>query len=262
VNVPDKLRPWLVPAGAVVLLFIAAAFWNRQHRELVDARRAAEAAELRLRGQIVTTQESAGALKADVARLLAENGELKAAYDAARAAAPGAQPIHAATLSTGQVVVAAVPRPGPAPSAPAPAAEDKGSSPAAGPTAPTGAACVLAEGDKASVEVQQVTLETNEGNMLVVGTAAAWRESPLPRAKLFGGSFQSSLSKAVGLTPPTPPRWGAGGAGMCASGHGCSAGPAALLPPLRILGFQLEGVVGVTFGPQGLGVLGVGGLRF
>lgn len=254
-KLPDALRPWLLPAGGVVLLLVAAGLWNREHRQLLDARRTAEAAQLILKGQIVTTQESAGALEADVAKLLAENAELKVAYDAARAAAPGAQPVHAETLSTGQVVVATNPRPGPTIAA---AAEDKGSSPAPAVPASVGPACVLAEGDKASIEVQEVALQTREGNVLVVGTAAGWRESPLPRAMLFGGKFQSTLSDVSGLVPKTDPRWGAGGAAACLIGVGCLAGPALAIPPLRFLGLQLEATVGVLAGPQGLGAVGVG----
>jgi hypothetical protein len=257
-KLPDALRPWLLPIAALLVLLAAVALWNHQHQQLIDARRAAEAAQLQLRGQIVTAQESAGALKADVAKLLSENAGLRSAYDAARAAAPGAQPIHAGRLSTGAVEVAEAPR---AAEPPAPAAEAEGASTAAGPVGGAGqAACVLAAGDAASIEVQEVTLQTKQGNILVVGTAAAWRESA-PRARLFGGKFQSTASSASGLVPASPPRWGAGVGGLCMAA-GCAAGPVLALPPWRILGFQVETTLGVLVGGPGAGLTGSGVVRW
>lgn len=286
-----RLRPWLPPAIALLLVVAAAAFLNHQHRQLTEAQRSVEALQLEKAGQIVAHQESAKDLQAQISALTMKNGDLAASLAAARAAAPGAQAVHAATLSTGAVVVQTTPALRDDPTAPvvrtgaatagrgvqvaqngepvaagadgrAPSEKDGVQHPATmAPAATQPQACVLSNGDRASIEVQQVTLKTVAGNFLVVGTAQAYREDQGGRALLFGGAFQSALSESSGLAPPVLPRWGAGLTGSC-SGSGCSLGPALAFPPIHVLGLQLEATAGLQLGAGGVALTGTAIARF
>lgn len=253
-TIPDALKTLLIKgAVALLIVFAAVAAWNHQHRALTDALRAAEAAQLKLKGQIVTEQESAKQLRATVAVLLAKNADLAKAYADAQKAAPGAKPIYAGTLNTGGVKVVSAPRPQEQNPAPATASAEAAPS-SAQPIAPV---CVLAEGDTASINVEQIALQTKEGNVLAIGVGEAWRESPLPRAKLFGGPFKASVSDVSGLAPPSLPRWGPGVSAACFSA-GCSAGPALGFPPLRFTVFghavEIDASAGLLLGGLGVGV--------
>lgn len=253
----SRIKPYLLPAIGLALVLAAAAFLNRQHAQLADARRSVEALQLEKAGQIVAHAESAKDLQATVAELTKKNSDLAEALAAAHAAAPDAKAVHAAKLSTGAVVVeASEPEKATAPEGAV--GPDRGAlnsaPPARADTIPAAAgaqqACVLSIGDQASIEVDQVTLKTNAGNFLVVGTAQAYREQPGPRSLLFGGKFQSALSDSSGLALPPAPRWGAGLTGACSS-SGCALGPALAFPPLRVFGFQLEATAGLPIGAGG-----------
>lgn len=290
VRIPDAIRPLLIN-GAVVLaiVFAGVAVWNHQHRELSDARRAMEAAELDRLGLIRSHEKTVAGLNEKIAAM-AKDPRLAAALAEAKAAAPGAKATQAGTYSTGSVVVHAAPETikeenHGSPQAPQAAAGARGiqdgqvleegarmqgpplESERAAQTATGGVAssspsssCVLSSGDQASIAVDVVTFETKLGNTFIVGVATAWRETPAPRTQLFGGKFQSALSDVSGLAPPSLPRWGAGLAAACLGF--CAAGPAVAFPPLHVFSLQLEANLGALVSDRGFGVAGTAVIRW
>lgn len=258
------LRPWMVLLFFALAVWLGVVVWNYQDRQLASARADAEAAQLALKGQIVDHEETAKALRATVADLAAHNTDLAAALAQAKAAAPDATLLSAERFSTGEVGVletGSVPgrrtepadRRSPEGAVVGPRVAPAGPSTANLPAdAASSKPCALSPGDRASIEVEEITLQTKAGNVLVVGTATAYRESPLPRQALFGGKFQSNASSTSDLAPPAPPRWGVGLGGVCFIG-GCDAGPIAALPPARLFGFQIEAGVGLLAGAHGFG---------
>lgn len=267
--------PWKTLAIALAGVALLAFGWAREHRMLSDALRGKEASELALRGEIVAEQETSKSLKADAAKLLAENELIKEAYEQALKDAPGAEVESVEVLKTAPVRVAASPREAPAGSDPdhppapprcdvplKPAGAGGFSCPAGAGPALAPAQCVLASGDSGSFKIDEITLRTSKGNALLVGTAEFWRESPLPRSKLAAGKFSSALSDTSALAPPPEPRWGVEAAGLC-TGAGCGLGVGALLPPFRVplLGWRGEARAGVMAGPA-LAAYGALGVRF
>lgn len=245
-------RGLLIGAGALFVIGGALAwYWTRTHQRLDKAQAQVEALTLQLKGQIVMTQETRRELGKSVDDLLRENQELRHAYDEARALAPGSKPIASGSLQTERVKVEAPAR--------APPVAPEGSV-APAPQADTGR-CVLAQDDAISFLVEELALETGQGNRLVVGTAEAWREDPPPRALLGRGRFQAALSDTASLAPAPAPRWGVLALGACTS-SGCGPGLGLLAPPLRapLLGWRLEpqaqvlALPGAWVGALGLGV--------
>lgn len=157
--------------------------------------RLAEAAELEAKGQLVAAMSSRAELQAAARRLADENADLAAALEKAQKAAPGARPVLVIQGSTGPLPVAGAARPSPPSGGTAPA-----------PAAPS---CLLALGDKGEIRSDAVVLRTNAGNLVFVGTAAAWRVEPGPPERLFGGQI---LGKVTAEAPPAPlPRFALGG---------------------------------------------------
>jgi hypothetical protein len=62
--------------------------------------------------------------------------------------------------------------------------------------------CVLRKNDKGTVWVREATLETSNGNRILVGSAEAWRVSPEPAVRLFEGPFQAQLTEAKSAPLP------------------------------------------------------------
>ena len=249
-----------VTALALVALCACAFFLNHDYRALRGARADAEAARLALAHQVVATEDTRKQLQASVDDLLAQNAGLRAAVESAKAAAPGAVPVSAARLDTGPLVVHVEPAGAEAMNpAPHTEAQPPAPHPADLSSAPALPACALREADHASIVVDQVTLQTREGNLLIAGTATAYTE-PEHRL-LLGGRFVSALSTTEALAPPTEPRWGAALLGSCGLA-GCSLGAGVLFPPLRAFGVRLEGVLGLDTGLDGTHLQGSLGIRF
>lgn len=257
----------------VLVIAFCAWYMSRQHRLIADAERGREAAEVALKGQIVSDQETAKGLRADADELLAKNSLLASALKEAKIAAPGAKVVVADRLRTAPAAVADEPREaeGPPPLPPCPggkyAPDGMGSfycldAPKKDqPTKPK-PRCVLAAGDLGSFAVDEVVLTTEAGNRLVVGTAEFWRESPGTRSKLAAGKFSSVLSDTNTLAAPRPPRWGAEVTYRCGA-EGCGPGAGVLFPPftLPLLGWRVEGRAGASLGAAA-GVEGAAGVRF
>lgn len=111
--------------------------------------------------------------------------------------------------------------------------------------------CVLAQGDRAEITVDVVTLESKAGNTVVAGAAAVNRLSPEPKTTLLHGPFRSELSSAaqVAKQPETGRGFGLGAYATFWDG-GQTVGPALALPSLRVLGTNLEGTLMVGVWPK------------
>ncbi len=266
--------PWKTWLIALVFLGAGVYLWNREHRLRLSAGQQAEAAQLQFRGQIVAEQEGKKDLQANRDKLLAENVEIKQAYEAALRAAPGAQTVGAARLDTGPLAVHTPASVGPA--ADSKSAGGAGQSrvppsstasqvpsalPPGGPVVST--ACAVWADQHISVEVDALELKTKLGNALVLGTAAVYVDDPV-RALLARGSFRSTFSLAEELARPPPPRWGAGALGICGGG-GCGPGVVVAPPPvtLPLVGWRVESLLGAAAPPgAGLSALGAAWVRW
>ncbi len=253
----DRLRSY---SNWILLAVAALAVWalNREHRAMTIAQRSAEAAQLALKNQIVEGQETRRQLQGSVAQLLAENADLRTAYDRAKEAAPDAQPASATQLDTGPLRVRKVPASAGVvvtPTQPPPAQ--------AKPEAAPADTCLLQPDDTISVEALVLELETDQQNTVVVGSATVYRDTPAPRLAIASGAFQSSLSTSHEVAPPSPPRWGAELVGACFSA-GCGYGGGVLLPPFRVplFGWRGEARVDALFAGPATGVLGALGARW
>lgn len=214
------LRRWAPLVAALLVVGLLVSAWNGRRVAVHEAERLAEAADLRAQGLTVEVQATRAHLARVVAFLAEKDAALAAALADARRKAPTARPVAALDASTGPVVA-----PG------------------------TSRRCLLSEGDTGEVRTRQVTLRTDKGNAIVVGTAEAWRLSP--DTLLLSGPFAASLTNAAELAPPSPLGW-AGGVSASCSRAGCSVGPAISAPPWRILGGQVEASAGVPFVGAGL----------
>jgi hypothetical protein len=218
-----------------------------------EAARLAEAEALRAKGQIVTVIDSRAAIAGKVKRLEAESVDLRAALAVARRAAPGARPTLVVRASTGGVAAGGTPRDAGRPPNPA-----GGRGPGAKTESLTGAgpACLLAAGDRGEVRVDQVLLETRAGNLVFVGAASAFRVSPAPETRLFGGQLRAEVAAQK---PPGAPGWGAG-AFVGVGRGGWAAGPAFAAPPARLGPLRLELVAGAGLGANGVWTGGATGI--
>lgn len=247
----EEIKRYGPPVGLFLYLVLAAVLWNHEQRALTDARAEAEAYRLKMHGQIVADANTKADLKATADKLLAENADLRTAYERAKAAAPGAAPIAAAHLDTGLLPVV---RPEPARQAP----PDPPGKEATGLPNPVASVCVLHDTDQASIDVKVLLLQAKQGTYLIAGEAETYREPE--HARIVAGPFTASLSDAAALEPTPQPRWGAMLTGLCTR-EGCGLGAAVLLPPATFFGLRWEAQAGVYTGPA-LGVAGGVGARW
>jgi hypothetical protein len=114
--------------------------------------------------------------------------------------------------------------------------------------APAERPCLLRPGDQGEVAVTEAVLETEAGNRVLVGAAEAFRVSPAPRLRLFGGSFRTEITEAKGEPVPleSSPGWGAG----LMAGYGTSGplGSAVVATP-PVFGDHLFGIGAFSAGP-------------
>jgi len=248
-------KTWLV-AGAIIAL--AVFMLNRTHKQLNSALRDAEAAQLALKDQTVAFQESKDKLQSDVKDLTDASELLKQAYEEALKAAPGAKPVGEARLDTGPLALRTPPRPAPQPVKSAGGAGETQAAATAQPVLPPAgpsSVCALDQSDKISIEVEVLDLGTKAGNFLVVGTASAYRLTPV-KSLLTEGKFQSSLSSAHSLETPPPLRWGARASlGWLPQGRVQGGGVA--LPPFNLLGVRLEPSAAILGGATFVGIFDV-----
>jgi hypothetical protein len=239
-------RSTLIALGAIVLLVLVLAWRLQRGRNAeAEARRLAEAETLRQSGLVVVEQAKGKDLDARVRALAAENQALAAALTKANRAAPGSRVVGVASASTGPVKAHGVGGASGAAGGPgSPGPSGNQNAPSSSPL------CLLYEGDEGEIQVDEVVLSTKGGNRVLVGTAFAYRTSPLPHEPLFGGEFSAPLTMAAEEKRDTRAGWG-GGAFLAAGRHGYAVGPALALPPLRIWKAQIETVAGAGLGPGG-----------
>jgi len=172
-------------------------------------------------------------LQAELDEARASSATFSAALERAQAALE-ARPVLVVRASTGPVPVGQPPK-------------EPGTPDPQDPTAPAVSPCLLSDGDTGEIEVTQAVLQTDAGTRILVGAAEAYRMTPEPRLRLFGGSFRTEVteSKAEPLPLRRSPGWGAGIAGgMATTGYLASA--IVLTPPILS---HLEGVLEFSLGP-------------
>lgn len=280
-TIPTIFRPWLAPVALLFALALAAGAWNRDHRQLLAAKRTVEADNLRLHDQIVERDATVKDLGVAIDEQRHRYADLDAAYKAAHAAAHGSKDIYSATFATGTLQVkgepAALVRTSSFAGKKAEVTGQKATAPggAVGPdregTTPeppteglsvqqppdvAQAKCVLSQNDTASISVELIQLQTEAGNIVALGTAAGFRETPLPRTLLFGGPFKATASSVAGLGEPPPKRWGFELGGQLGK-DGTGLGVGALFPLFKLpfvnvqVEPRLDAVIGGSWSVQG-----------
>lgn len=231
--------PWALLAAAVLAALLISARLNSLRRAADEGRRLAEAETLRQRGLIVVEQRARGELEARARELEAADVDLRAELERVRSAAPSVRVVEVVRASTGPVPAGGEPRE---------ATVQMG--PVAREPVPEGAPCLLAVGDQGEVRVDEVELRTDAGNGILVGAASAWRVSPGPETRLFGGPFRAPLTSVAAAPEPARPGWGVGpraGVGR----DGWTAGLAVSPPQWSLWGWSVELVAGAGLGSGG-----------
>jgi hypothetical protein len=116
-------------------------------------------------------------------------------------------------------------------------------------------------GDTAEARVDAVEWRTREGNAVLALSLGAYRLSPGPETRLFGGPARVDLTRALELEPPPPAaspanaagRWGVGAVGGVARG-GWLAGALVASPSVRLplIGVRAEWWGAAAAGPGGV----------
>lgn len=253
-------------AGLLIALLAAVFYLNREHSAKLSAMADADMYRLKAAGQIVSSPVAAKDLSADVAKLAAENVDLRTALAKTLLASPGAKATATVQLTTAPVAILTAPRgpeePQSIPLPPCPGGIYNPDGMGGFYCVPSGASsqkapatCLLASSDTVSFHATEVELRTTAGGRLFTGTDELWRETPTPRAKLAQGTFSASLSDVATLEAPKAPGWGALAFGLCASA-GCGAGAGVAFPPQRFLGLTAEPFLATFSGGAGTGALG------
>jgi len=239
----SRLRPWLVPAAALVAVLLLAWAWNGERSARGALARQVE--EERLRGAGLTTEAEAG--RGALKQAEREAVELRDQLEAARRAVPGVRVVEVLRWRTRPDVASGTPRDPAAPQGGGAAAPPV--QPSSG--GPAGAGCLLAPGDIGEVRVVEAQLAGKAGARAIVGSAEAWRIEPGPPTRLFGGPLRAPAELALVEAERRPPAWGAG-LMVAASRDSVGAGPVLLLPPVRVWGVQGEALAGCAAGVRGL----------
>jgi hypothetical protein len=220
-----RIAPWVL----VLLLGLTAAWlWRERSGAKAEAGRVAEAAKLAAAGQIVAAPVVD--LQPELDKLTDENTTLRTALADARKLVPGAKIDQVEHAQTAPQVVTAAPEAG--------AVQGR---------------CVVDQGDKLELRVDQVELRTRAGNVVLVGSASAWRTDPPPEVQLVAGKFEQTATTLSDLATKQAPSWGFGVAEFAGS-YGWASGAAVLAPPLMVLGHELD--LGLSAGIGTLGFVG------
>jgi hypothetical protein len=223
----------VLPVAALFALALLARACNGEREARAELIRVQEQAEIRAAGLELIEGAEQAALQIELEAARKGSADFAEALALAQAALK-ARPTIVVRASTGPVPVETPEDPDP-------------------PTKPDGTPaerpCLLRPGDQGEVTVTEAVLETEAGNRVLVGAAEAYRVSPEPRLRLFGGSFRTEITeaKAEPLPLASSPGWGAGlMAGLGTSGVLGSAVVAT--PP--VFGDHLFGVGVVSAGPD------------
>lgn len=221
----------LVAALAVAVLILGVAL-QAKSREVAEAARVAEAAQLETKGVKAAQAASERQMTAALTDARSQVAGFAVALARAERAAK-ARPVTVARGSTGPVAVSA-------PAAPA--------------TPGGAAACVLHAGDAGSIDVATAELRTEKGNRILVQAAEAARIDPDgSKSTLFGGEIRADLTQYLSREVETPkvPGMGAGALVLCIPPR-CSYGGLLAAPP--VLGGHVEAAAGAFGGQAGAGV--------
>lgn len=228
-------RHWAAPVASIIIVILLIWAWNRAHsaesaleRQLEEAR--LEKADI-LHGHEVTSKNMGAALDSAVKSNEALGRELDRVRGVVKA-----QTVQLEKLRTGSVKATGKAREVAQP---------------AGKVAILAPPCLLAEGDTGEVVVDRVEKRTEEGNLVITGTAMCYRMNPPPVTPIMGGLFSAKLSDVKHLEQPQPLRWGVGVQAILVK-DGWGLGPAVAFPPWRIGSGQIELVLGGALGANGV----------
>lgn len=189
----------LAASVAVVMALVA----EHRGRRVDEVERRAEAQRLRDEGRVVAAEEDSGAVRAELARVLAAG---------VRPPPPDSRVVATARVSTGTVVV-----PQPRAEAIPPRSAETSATPVAG-TPP----CLVQAGDSVEIRVAGVAARTRAGNTVVDGVASLWRTAPPPAAEVVSAPFSAAASTVVvdeQVAAPRPESWAVGPAAGLVGGH-------------------------------------------
>lgn len=217
----DKLKPylpWIFRAVGLVLVASLAWAWNSARNDRNEMNRLLEAERLKTANLLVEVQKT----KADMAQqehdLLMSNADLENEVQRLKDEL-GKKPkiVEIIKWKTKEVPVEGPPVAIPCPDG-------------------TTVACHFPPGSTGHVEADELTYKTAEGNLVIVGKAGCWRDTPAPPARLFTSTFSAKLSEASILQekPLTLPGWG-GGLRASVSNLGWELGPVLAFPALPFL---------------------------
>lgn len=154
------------------------------------------------------------------------------------------EPVAVVHGTTGPVTVGGNPQGASPPSAPPAAAP----APAQPSSLGGGPACLLSAGDRGEIRVVAAGVKTASGNVVVSGSAEAWRLAP--DALLFGGPLKLDIAVSPQVPGSKTAGWGVGAATVLTRA-GWSIGPAVAAPSLSLWKLHLDASAGVTLGSGG-----------
>jgi hypothetical protein len=237
----DKIKPylpWLACAVAVGVAVWLAVQLSSARSSKDELGRVLEFERIQNANLIAELQKTKSELKKDLKELLARNSIIKEDFDRLEKEVGNIKKVsEIIKAQTKPATAGGVPRPDPDKPLPKPGE----------PVEPS--RCLLAIGDTANIEIDEVTVVTKEGNHVVLGSASAWRLSPEPRTKLFESGYSAKLTTAEMELKPPPYTWG-GGVYVGFSRDGVALGLAGAFPTFTFFDlFQVEIGGGVGMNP-------------
>jgi hypothetical protein len=235
--------PWLLLAAAVGAGAYLAHELERARAAEAEARRAVEVELLEQQGLVVELEVRAGDAEKRAAKAESAIPDLRVPVNRALAAAPGGHVVEVVEARSAPLVAGGEPRSPEPPGVPPPP-------------------CLVAPGDRIELRSAGVTIEYREGSRVPVLAGEAWRLEPGPPTRIVAGELVVSSAAIILPSVAEPARGWAFGGAVFGSFSGAGGGVAIGLPPIRLLGRQLEVTGAGGFGPRGLEGVVVGMARF
>jgi len=223
--------PWALLGAAIAGGLWVAYRLNVATEAEAELRRAAEGELLEQHGITVELLVRADQAEARERAAVAALPVLREAIVRARAAAPGSRVVEVVEGRSRPLVAGGEPRAPEPPDTPAPP-------------------CLVALGDRLELRSSGVTLQYRAGSRVRVVAGEAWRVDPGPPTRIVAGELVVSSAAVEVSRLPALARWGFGGA-VFGGPSGLAYGVSVAAPPLRVLGLQLELVVGGGVGAGG-----------
>lgn len=231
-TIDTKWIPWILRGLAALVVLVAVLAWNSARTETASLRRSLEGERLRAEGFMAERDASLSTLN-KLEDQLTKNDAFFRAEKARLEKLLGEKPkvVTVTQIVTKPVIVQGDPVP-------------------CTPGTEPGARCVLAEGNTGHVETLEITYATKDGNRVLIGKGACFRDTPT-RALLFSSPVEVPLSSTTAVAPTSVKRWGFGVWGSVGR-EGWDLGPALAFPAWRIFGIQVETTVGAGLGANGV----------